>query len=326
MSSSRRVSATPPAAVALVLAVALLAGCGSGGGSAAEPARGDAPLAVVAAFYPLEEMTRNVGGDRVAVTELTPAGRSPHDLQLTPRQVEAVQEADVVVYLGRGFQPQVEDAVEGAPATTARVDLLATVPLLPVDAPLAGIDGEVDGEVLEGGVDPHVWLDPIRMVTMVGAVTDALASADPGGAAVYRANADRYLAGLQGLDGEYRTALTTCRSRALVTSHRAFGYLADRYGLEQLPIAGVSPDDEPDPKALEAIAAVARARGVTTIYLETIAPPDLARTVADEVGARLDLLDPIEGLTADDLAAGTTYASIMRENLARLASGLGCSS
>lgn len=298
-----------------------LAACGSDGSGRAGA---DGRLAVVAAFYPLEEAARGVGGELVDVVGLTPPGQGPHDLQLTAKQVESVRAADVALYLGRGFQPQVEDAVAAAPATTARVELLSSVPLLPVDTPLVGIEGEVDGEVLEGGVDPHVWLDPARMITMVGAITDAFAAADADHAADYRANAERYLAGLRGLDGEYRAGLTTCRSRVIVTSHRAFGYLAAQYDLRQIPIAGVTPEDEPDPKALEAIAAEAKAEGVTTIFLEAIAPPDLARTVADEVGARLDLLDPIEGLTADDLAAGRTYASIMRENLARLVAGLGC--
>jgi zinc transport system substrate-binding protein len=278
----------------------------------------------VVAFYPLEEAARGVGGDRVSVTSLTGPGESPHDVQLTPRQVEAVAAADIAVYLGRGFQPQVEAAVSGAPERTVRLDLLETVPVLPVDPQLPGTEGEVDGETLAGGIDPHVWLDPTRMITMVEAITDAFVALDPDDEATYRANAETYLAGLRGLDGEYRAALQTCASRVVVTSHRAFGYLADAYDLRQIPIAGISPDEEPDPRTLEAIAAEAAAEGVTTIFLETIAPPDLARTVADEIGAGLDLLDPIEGLTAEQLEEGQTYASIMRDNLGRLANGLGC--
>ena len=162
------------------------------------------------------------------------------------------------------------------------------------------------------------------MIAMADAITAAFSSADPDDADTYAANAEAYLVDIRGLDDEYREALTNCRSRVIVTSHRAFGYLADTYGLRQIPIAGISPEVEPDPRTLAAIAAEAKAEGVTTIFLEELAPPDLAETVAREIGAVLSLLDPIEGLTADQLDAGATYASIMRGNLERLVAGLGC--
>jgi len=279
---------------------------------------------VLAAFYPLGEAARGVGGDLVSVIDLTPPGQGPHDLELRPAQMRAFETADVAIYLGRKFQPQVEAALAKSPARVTRLDLLDSVDLLGVDEQLAGTKGEVDGEVLEGDVDPHVWLDPSRMITMADAITNTFVKIDPDKADTYRANAAKYLADLRGLDGEYRVGLAKCRSRAIVTSHRAFGYLADTYGLRQIPIAGISPDVEPDPRTLAAIAAEARAEGVTTIFLESIASPDLAKTVAREIGAKLDLLDPIEGLTRDQLDAGDTYASIMRDNLRRLAVGLDC--
>jgi len=306
---------------ALVLATSVLvASCGSD-----EPAKSsDAAITVVAAFYPLEEAARGVGGDLVTVTDLTPPGQGPHDLELQPAQMGIFETADVAIYIGRGFQPQVEAAIANSPDSLTRLDLLDRVGLLGVDDQLAGTSGEVDGEVLDGDVDPHVWLDPSRMVIMVDAITATFVAVDPDNAAAYRDNAERYLTDLRGLDGEYRVALAECRSRVIVTSHRAFGYLADTYDLRQIPIAGISPDVEPDARTLEAIATEARAEGVTTIFLESIAPPALAETVAREIGAELDLLDPIEGLTQDQLDAGDTYASIMRGNLQRLVAGLGC--
>ncbi|MGE0879313.1 MAG: metal ABC transporter substrate-binding protein [Acidimicrobiia bacterium] len=304
----------------LILAAATLAACSSGNDSSGDGGQ----LSVVAAFYPLEEAARGVGGDLVKVTSLTPAGQSPHDLELQARQVQTIEKADVVVFLGRGFQPQVDDAVKGAPGTVSRLDVLDTVKLLPVDQQLAGTSGDVDGEVLEGDVDPHVWLDPSRMITVVDAITERFATVDPAHASTYRDNSAAYLKNLTGLDGEYRSGLADCRSRVIVTSHRAFGYLANTYGLRQIPIAGISPEVEPDAKTLEAIAAEAKREGVTTIYLESIAPPKLTETVAKEIGAKLDLLDPVEGLTKKEIDKGATYASIMRENLGRLRSGLGC--
>ena len=310
-------------AAATVLVVAACAGDDAPSGDDADGV--GTPLTVIAAFYPLQEAAEGVGGDLVTVTGLTPPGQGPHDLELQPSQVGLFENADLALYLGRGFQPQVEAAIDQSPDTLTSVDLLGTVELLGVDDQLAGTAGEVDGEVLAGDVDPHVWLDPSRMITIVDAITEAFSDADPEHAAIYAANAEGYLADLRGLDGEFRDGLADCRSRVIVTSHRAFGYLAETYGLRQIPIAGISPEIEPDPQTLAAIASEASAEGVTTIFLESIAPPELAETVAREIGADLDLLDPIEGLTQDQIDGGATYASIMRDNLRRLVDGLGCS-
>jgi zinc transport system substrate-binding protein len=318
-----------PITILAVTGALVLAACGSDSASSDtapdEPAPDNTTVtAAIAAFYPLWEATSGVGGDLVTVTDLTPPGQGPHDLELQPAQMGSFESSDLAVFLGRGFQPQVEAAIAQAPESLTALDLLDTVDLLSVDPQLDGTQGEVDGEVLEGDVDPHVWLDPSRMITMVEAITNTFAELDPDNEDQYRANADEYLTDIRGLDGEYRTALAECRSRVIVTSHRAFGYLADTYDLRQIPIAGISPDVEPDPRTLEAIAAEAEAEGVTTIFLESIAPPDLAETVANEIGAELDLLDPIEGLTQEQLDAGETYASIMRDNLQRLVAGLDC--
>lgn len=307
-----------PRRAVLVPLLVLLTACGG------DDDGGDASLSVAAAFYPLEEAARGVGGDLVEVSGITPPGQGPHDLQLEPKKVEDITAADVVFLLGRGFQPQVEAAAADAGDDTTVVDLLDSVELLPVDPQLEGTQGEVDGEVLDGDVDPHVWLDPARMITIVDAMVATLSELDPDHSGDYRANADAYLEDLTGLDAEYRASLADCESRVIVTSHRAFGYLADQYGLRQIPIAGVSPEAEPDPRTLEAIAEEAAAEGVTTIYLEELAPPDLAETVANEIGAELSLLDPIEGLTGEQIEDGTSYAAIMRENLERLVDGLGC--
>lgn len=313
--ASRRLSGLG-AATAVVLAV--LAGCG--GASSDE-----AGLSVAAAFYPLEEAARGVGGEAVSVDGLTPPGQGPHDLELQARQIDQLERADVVFYLGRGFQPQLAEAVARLDEDVTAVDLLDHVEVLTVDPQLEGTQGEVDGEVLEGDVDPHVWMDPARMIAMVEVMVDTLSDVDPDGADDYEGNAEEYLEDLRGLDGEYEEGLASCESRVIVTSHRAFGYLAARYDLRQIPIAGISPEVEPDPQTLDALTAEAEAEGVSTIFLESLAPPELAETVAREVDAELSLLDPIEGLTAEQVDDGVTYASIMRENLERLVDGLDCS-
>jgi len=307
----------------LALLAVLLAGCG---GEEAPEAGGAAEreLRVAASFYPLEEIAQAVGGSRAEVTGLTPPGTGPHDVELESPQLAALEDADVLLYLGAGFQPAVERAARSLPRGARRVDLLRSLRLRAVDEGIPGVRGEVDGERLAGGRDPHVWVDPRTLLALVERVRRALTAADPEGRAAFARGAAAYAGRLRALDREFARGLADCSSRTLVTSHAAFGYLADRYDLVQAPIAGISPDDEPDPRSLAATARRAKADGVKTVFFETLVPRRLLETVAREIGARTDALDPVEGLTREQLDAGESYFTIQRENLAALRRGLGC--
>jgi len=283
------------------------------------------PVTVAASFYPIEEIVRQVGGTHVNVVELTPSGQGAHDVQLTAKQLNVLSSASAVFYISDGFQPDVEKAVASLPGSVIPVDLLQSVTLLDVVAQLDGTEGETDGEVLASGKDPHVWLDPANMIAMTTAVADALSQLSPEFSAQFNAAAKLYVAELQSLGTEIDTELDTCESRVLVTSHRAFAYLAKRANLRQVAIAGVNPEEEPSAKNLEVIADFAKTNVVSTIFFETLLPADLAKTLADKVGATADLLDPIEGISSADIAAGASYVSIQRDNLSRIVKGLRCS-
>jgi zinc transport system substrate-binding protein len=284
----------------LLLTATALAGCGDDGGGRTADGR----LEVVASFYPVAEAARQVGGDRVRVRNLTPAGTEPHDVELSPRQLDELEAADVVLYLGQGFQPAVEAVAERR--EQGSVDLLEAIPL-------------------HGATpDPHFWLDPQRMATAVDEVAAALADAAPDDAAAFRAGAARYRSELTDLDGEMERGLASCQRHEIVTSHAAFFYLAERYGLTQLAIAGLSPETEPDPARLASLTDTVKAKGITTIFYEDLVSPDVARTLARETGATTAVLSPLEGLTEDQLDEGKTYLTVMRENLAALRKALGC--
>jgi zinc transport system substrate-binding protein len=297
----------PPVPQLLVAVVMLAFGTGCG----AE--EGNDNRSVVTAFYPLAWVAEEIAGEDVEVVNLTPPGAEPHDIELTARDVERVQDAEVVLYLGRGFMPALEDAVQGH---SGAIDLLAGQKLL------AGRDEhgheeekkeEDDGEALE--LDPHVWLDPARLAAIAGTVAEALGEPTAAGELVAR---------LEGLDRELREGLLSCERREVVTSHAAFGYLADAYGLRQIALTGISPEAEPSPRALEALIGEVQEEGATTVFFETLVSPRLAETVARETGARTVALNPLEGLTEDELAAGADYFSVMRDNLGVLREALGC--
>lgn len=307
------------ASTALVgaLAVAVLAGCGVQSGGAEQDGRQD-QVRVVASFYPLQWLAERIGGADVTVVGLTPAGTEPHDLELSPTSRTALDDAAVVLHLGQGFQPGVERAlatVDGA----AEVDLLESPGLDMLPAPT-----DLGKEPLSGGQDPHVWLDPVRMRAMAASVADAMVDADPALRDAVTARSRALERDLQALDGELGAALADCRRRTLVTSHAAFGYLADRYDLEQVAIAGLSADDEPDPATLRAISRTAERAGVTTVFFEEALPPTLAQTVADEIGARTDLLGALEFDPAVALGAEQDYLSVQRRNGESLRRGLDC--
>lgn len=275
--------------MALSGALGVLAGCGPGG----EESDNDA---VVAAFYPIAYAAEQVAGTGVEIRNLTPAGAEPHDLELSPRDIGAVGEASVVLYLGGGFMPGLESAVEQRRGRSA--DLLAGL--------------EISGELAR---DPHVWLDPVRYASMVRAIGVELGATSV---------AERLALRLERLDAEFRRGLARCARRQIVTSHAAFGHLAARYGLEQIPLDGLSPEAEPSARGLAALVDRVRSSGATTVFFETLVSPRIARTVAREAGVATAMLDPLEGLSDEEIADGQDYFSVMRSNLAALQEALGC--
>lgn len=243
-------------------------------------------LQVVAAFFPLAELARAVGGDEVDVHDLTPSGVEPHDLELSSKEVDRIHDADIVLFFGGGFQPGVEKAM--ARAEGQSVDLLPA-----------------------GTRDPHVWLDPVAMAGFVDKVVEALGPE-------HRARGDAYQRELQQLDGEYRARLATCDRRVLVTTHEAFGHLARRYGLTQEALTGLTPEAEPDPKRLAELADFVKSKGVTTVFTEGSEERTSAEALAREAGVKTAALRTLE---FDD---GRSYVEDMQANLAVLVDALGC--
>lgn len=304
----------------------LLSACGDddAGTTAASEGSGDRgeTLQVVASFYPVAEAAQAVGGDLVEVTNLTPAGTEPHDLELRSRQVDQLQDADLVLYLGQGFQPAIEEITERRDGPA--VDLLAELALEEGTAGSDEHDGGEEGEHAGEALDPHFWLDPTLMAAAVDQIEAALVAVAPEHEDAFAANAAAYRAELEELDEELSSALAECDQRVIVTSHAAFHYLAQRYDLEQIPIAGLSPEAEPSPERLAELADLIEAEGVTTVFYETLVDPDVAETLAREAGVETAVLNPLEGLTAEDVEAGRGYTDVMRDNLAALTDALEC--
>jgi zinc transport system substrate-binding protein len=275
------------AALAAAAAIAFAAGRSGEGGNGR--------TRVAAAFYPLAYAAEQIGERGVRVENLTPPGAEPHDLEVSPGTVRALARADLVLLLGHGFQPSLERAASSGPKV---LRLLDTPGLRPFP----------DG-------DPHVWLDPLRYARIAERIAVTLVETGAGRS---------FAARLFSLDQELRRGLARCSRRQIVTSHEAFRYLAERYGLRQVAISGLSPEAEPSAARLRRVIETIRRTGATTVFFETLVSKRLAETVARETGARTAVLNPIEGLTEKERTSAKDYFVLMRENLASLRKGLGC--
>jgi hypothetical protein len=338
--SKRILAAACAAATALALS-ACSTTASSGGGASKE-----GTLTVMASFYPLQYLAEKVGGEHVTVTSLTPAGAEPHDLELSPKMVDSLSNADAVVYLA-GFQSAVDEAIEQhAPKTV--IDVSPAAELVEADSSAnhpaeeeshdheaqsgetEAHDHDHEGHDHEGhdheghdhdmSADPHFWLDPVRMASAATLVGEKLAEADPANAETYKANAKALNEELTALGDDLVMKTSNCQVTTFVTAHTAFGYLADRTGLTQVGISGLDPESSPSPARLAEIGQIAKDQGVTTIFTEALIDPKVAQTLADDLGLSTAVLDPIESQTD----ASKDYAAVMNDNIAALTKANNC--
>ncbi len=298
--------------VPLLATVLALGGCG------ASSQADTSGVNVAAAFYPLEFAITSVAGDSVGMTALTTPGVEAHDVELTPRQVAAVVQADLVVYLS-GFQPAVDEAVKQADPAKV-MDVAEFANLMDLGEEDNGDDDHAGHD--HGDIDPHFWLDPTRLADVTDAIAQRLAAIEPDQAATFTANAEATRTALVELDAEFTDGLQTCARRDLFTSHAAFGYLASSHDLEQVAVVGISPNVEPSGARIAEVQRLAQEHGATTIFFETAASDAVARSIAHDLGLQTAVLDPIESVT--DQSAGDDYPAIMRANLAAIEKANDC--
>ncbi|MET9648848.1 metal ABC transporter substrate-binding protein [Streptomyces sp. NPDC006460] len=314
----------PATAVAGAVALGLVSLSACSGTSDAAGKNSDGKLDVVASFYPMQYLAEQIGGDHVAVTTLTKPGVEPHDLDLKPRQIGELGEAGYILYL-KGVQPAVDDAIKQA-GVEHTVDA-ATLTELEAHGTAVGHEhGEEHGaeeghDHGEAGTDPHIWLDPVKYAEVAKGVGASLEKADPANAADYRKNTDALVKKLGDLDTAFASGLRNTATKTFITTHSAFGYLAERYGLDQEGITGIDPESEPSPARVKELQDIAKKDKVSTVFFETLASDKTAKTLAGDTGLKTDVLDPLEGIT--DKSRGDDYIEVMQSNLAALKKALG---
>ncbi|MFI1924086.1 MULTISPECIES: metal ABC transporter substrate-binding protein [unclassified Streptomyces] len=312
----RLISGTAVAAVT-ALGLGTLSACSSDSAAAANTDKFD----VVASFYPMAFLAEQIGGDHVNVTSLTEPGQEPHDLEISAKQTAALQESDAVLYL-KDLQPSVDDAVAQSEIKT-KIDAASLTTLEKHGNEVGGHAAEHDDHENEelSGLDPHIWLDPVRYSQVAEGVGKAFEKADPDHAADYKANTAALVKKLGALNTQFKDGLANTRTKVFVTTHAAFGYLAERYGLTEEAINGLDPESEPSAARVKELEKMAKADGVTTVFYETLVSDKTAKTIASDANLRTDVLDPIEGITKK--SRGTDYFSVQEANLKALKTALG---
>ena len=318
MNVRRRLISGSAVVAATALGLGALSACS---GSASADGKSNGKLDVVASFYPLQYLAEEIGGTHVNVTNLTEPGKEPHDLEISARQTAQLQEADAVLYL-KNLQPAVDDAVAQSGVKT-KVDAASLTTLEKHGNEVGGHAAAHDHSEGEdtGAADPHVWLDPVRFGQVAEGVSAALKKADPKHAADYEKNTAALRTKFTALDKDFRDGLANTKTKTFITTHAAFGYLAERYGLTEEAISGLDPESEPSANRVKDLETMAKADGVTTVFYETLVSDKTARTIAGDAGLRTDVLDPLEGIT--DKSRGSDYMQVMESNLKALQTALG---
>lgn len=335
MNARRRPLISTAVVGATALGVLSLSACGDGGASGSD----DGKLDVVASFYPMAFLAERIGGDHVNVETLTGPGVEPHDLELKPKQIASLSEAGMLVYL-KGLQPAVDDAIDQAGAEHVVEATEHTKLVESSDDHDHDHDGEHDHGDHEGDdhdhehdegdegddhdhgpLDPHLWLDPVKYAEVAEGLGEAMAEADPDNADDYTKNTSALAKELRELDKEFSEGLKNTKTSTFITTHAAFGYLAERYDLDEESIAGLDPESEPSPARMKELNTVVKKEKVGTVFFETIASDRTAKSLAGDLKLETDVLDPVEGI--NEQSKGDDYFEVMRANLAALKKALG---
>lgn len=282
-------------------------------GNSYKPATKSNKIQVSASFYPLYFFSKEIGGIGADVKNVTPSGAEPHEYEPTAKDIAQIQESQMLVLNSEGFEPWGENIQK---------NISENIIIVIAGEGLANRQMSQEGENIK---DPHIWLNPILAKNMADKIAEGFIKIDSANKDYYQSNTDKLKLGLDDLDKKYKQGLGNCKQKNIITSHAAFSYLAAAYGLNQVAIAGLSPESEPSSKQLSKIVKFAEENNVKHIFFESLASPKLSETIAREIGAKTLVLNPIEGLNADELKEGKNYFTEMENNLKNLKIALECS-
>lgn len=261
-------------------------------------------LNVYASFYPMYDFAMKIGGDKVEVKNMTPAGTEPHDFEPSTTDMKGLSTADVFIYNGDDMEHWVKSALKSVDNKNLEVVKAST----PIQLQ----------KTKDDKMDPHTWLSIRNSIKEIAVIKDAFIKKDPTNKEYYEKNHEAYRKKLEDLEATYSKELANHKGKPIVVAHEAFGYLCKDYDLKQIAIDGLSPDSEPNPAKMKEIIKQVKDNKISVIFYEELVDPKVAKTIADETGAKAMELNTLEGLSKDELKEGKDYISVMKDNLKNL--------
>lgn len=289
-------------------------------------------IQVFASFYPYYDFAREIGGEHVKITTIVPSGTEPHSFEPSPKTIADLERADIFIYNGLDMEPWVEKVLVLLEGQDIKViDASKSVEVLTLGEERHEEDHHHEGddhdhedeeEHKHGLYDPHIWVDPVNVIQISEVIKEAFVDMDPDHQPIYEENYNRLKAELEKLNDQFIEELKGATNRKIIVSHSAFGYLAKRYGIEEIAVAGISPNAEPSPKRLAELTKLAKEHNIKYIFFEALANVKTAEVLANEAGLQVLTLYNIEGLTEEQKKNGDHYISIMYQNLETLKKAL----
>ncbi|MBV7506551.1 metal ABC transporter substrate-binding protein [Bacillus sp. sid0103] len=299
----------------IIIFLLILSGCSNAEQTKGEKVKeGTKKLQIVTTFYPMYYFTQKVAGSSANVELLIPNGAEPHDWEPTAKDMAKIQDADMFIYNSRYFESWTEKVLKSInDANLTVVEASKGINLM--DALESEEEHHADHA---SSKDPHVWLSPVLAQQEVDTIAKSIEKLDPNNKDQYEKNAENFKSQLADLDHLYKATIDKAKKKEFVTQHAAFGYLAKQYGLTQIPIAGLSPDVEPTLGKLKELTEVTKKKQVKVIYFEGLTSSKVAQTLANEIGAKTEVLNPLEGLTKEEQEKGLDFLDVMKKNLEAL--------
>lgn len=281
---------------------------------------------IVATLFPFYDITRILAGDQAEVSLLLPPGIEPHSFEPTPQDIIRIQEADIFIYTGDIMEPWVKDIIANLPKTVTIIDASKGINLIESSEDHDHGHGHDDKNSKEKlALDPHFWLDFNNTIIATNTISDSLAKLNSIDSSSLTQNTNTLINDLTQLDTDYRDTLSKCRNKTILQAgHRTFGYLAKRYNLKYITTEELSPNSDTSAKDIAKLIEEVKAEKAKAIFSEELIEPRIAKTISDETGVPILLLNGAHNITSDQFKSGISFITIMRENLENITIGLDC--
>ncbi|WP_333805214.1 metal ABC transporter substrate-binding protein [Sulfurospirillum sp.] len=275
-----------------------------------------ADVSVTTTIFPLYDVVKNIGGDKVKLTNLVPFGVEAHEFEPKAKEIASLSKSDFFIISSPVFEPWSKKVISSLKIQDKTIDMSQKVKLIEMKH-------DDHGHEHKGSYDPHYWLSIDNYMNVAKEVATLLSTKDPENAKVYEANLAEYLTKLQTLKADYEV-LKNCKNKKVIVNHDAFEYLAHEYGITQYSISGMTPETKPSPKQIAKLIDLTKNEKINTVFFEEFASDKVAKSIAKEANVKTDALRPVENITVAESKKGIGYIDIMRDNLTKLNDAMDC--